>query len=336
MGVKSVVRKIGGKAGDKVAKLATLSPSQVLEVQEKRENYLLEMPDPNDELAVERTSRMMAASSIEIFNAFLPQIKELYLPVNQDAEYGEPFSADYNIQYFNVTKWVTDRKENNLEKLVNVYAVLANECCNIALVFNRTQKGTNVYLAVVNTRNSKNTRDASRYKNRLLEAIRGNFPGAEWANEGNGHLPCMDPDKLYSVATASNIPTEKSEKFVSQTIEKLLDGIVPGSKKKEYTIVLLATPILDVEERKLRLGEFYSGMVPYAQWQTQFTYTENGSIGSSATVGVNVGASAGIQNGTSSSITDSDSTTDQTSKTETISEGDTTTKGESISESESN
>ena len=138
----------------------------------------------------------------------------------------------------------------------------------------------------------------------------------------------MDPDKLYSVATASNIPTEKSEKFVSQTIEKLLDGIVPGSKKKEYTIVLLATPILDVEERKLRLGEFYSGMVPYAQWQTQFTYTENGSIGSSATVGVNVGASAGIQNGTSSSITDSDSTTDQTSKTETISKGDTTTKGE--------
>ena len=34
MGVKSVVRKIGGKAGDKVAKLATLSPSQVLEVKD--------------------------------------------------------------------------------------------------------------------------------------------------------------------------------------------------------------------------------------------------------------------------------------------------------------
>lgn len=335
MGVKNVVKKIGGKAGDKVAKLATLSPGQIEEVQARREAYLLEKPNPNDELAVETTARMMAASSIEIFNAFLPQIKELYLPIKQDAEYSSEFSADHNIRYFNITKWVTDKKENNLEKLVNVYAVLSNEYCNIALVFNRTQKGTNVYLAVVNTQNADNNVDASRYKNRLIEAIRGNFPGAEWANEGAGKLPCMEDDRAYSVATASNIPTEKSEKFISQTIEKLLDGTIPDTKKKEYTIVLLATPILDVEERKLRLGEFYSGMTPYAQWQTQFTYTENASIGSSATVGVNVGASAGVQNGTNSSITDTDSTTDQSSTTDTESTSDSTSRGEAIAESES-
>lgn len=59
----------------------------------------------------------------------------------------------------------------------------------------------------------------------------------------------MNNEKKYSVVTASNIPGEKSEKFVSQTIEKLLDGIIPYSKKSEYTIVLLATPINDVEEK---------------------------------------------------------------------------------------
>ena len=31
-------------------------------------------------------------------------------------------------------------------------------------------------------------------------------------------------------------------------------------------------------------------MKPYAEWQTNFTYTENKAIGSSATVGVNVGS----------------------------------------------
>lgn len=335
MGIKNVVKKVGDKAGNKVAKLAALSSGQVEEIQLQREEYLLEKPDPTDELAIDTTWRMMAASSVEIFNAYLPQIKELYLPVEKSAEYEEMFNPEHNIRYFNITKWVQDKKENSLEKLVNVYAVLSNEDCNIALVFNRTQKGTKVYLAVVNTANADNNVNTNSYKNRLIEAIRGNFPGAEWGEEGIGVIPCMKNERSYSVATASNIPTEKSEKFVSQTIEKLLDGIIPTEKKKEYTIVLLATPIKDVEQRKLKLCEFYSGMKPYAEWQTNFTYTENNAIGSSATVGVNVGASAGIQNGTSNAVTDSNSETENESRTDTQSQSDTLSRSQAIAESES-
>lgn len=335
MGIKNFVKKVADKAGNGVSKLSSLSSYQVQEVQKQREEYLLEMPNPKDELALDRTWRMMAASSVEIFNAYLPQIKELYLPVESNAEYDKPFEAKHNIRYFNITKWVQDKKENSLEKLVNVYAVLSNENCNIALVFNRTQNGTNVYLAVVNTENVDNNTNVNSYKNRLIEAIRGNFPGAQWNGEGEGVIPCLDNDRAYSVATASNIPTEKSEKFISQTIEKLLDGVIPDSKKKEYTIVLLATPILDVEERKLKLGEFYSGMVPYASWQTNFTYTENMSRGSTATVGVNIGASAGVQNGQNSSVTNTDGQTDSESNTDTKSESDSLSSSEATAESES-
>lgn len=335
MGIKNVVKKVGDKAGNKVAKLATLSSNQVEEIQLQREEYLLERPNPNDELAIDTTWRMMAASSVEIFNAYLPQIKELYLPVIKEVEYGEEFRTGNNIRYFNITKWVTDKKENNLEKLVNVYAVLSNEECNIALVFNRTQCGTNVYLAVVNTENENNNRNTESYKNRVLDAIRGNFPGAEWKDEGMGVIPCLKNDRPYSVATASNIPTEKSEKFISQTIEKLLDGIIPTDKKKEYTIVLLATPIKDVEQRKLKLGEFYSGMAPYASWQTNYTYTENKSVGSSATVGVNVGASAGIQNGQNYGTTDSVANTENESRTDTQSQSDSLSYGEATADSSS-
>lgn len=335
MGIKNAIKKVGDKAGNKIAKLATLSSGQVEEIQLQREKYLLEKPDPRDELALDTTWRMMAANSIEIYNAYLSQLKDLYLPIERNAEYGEVFSTEHNIRYFNITKWVQDKKENSLEKLVNVYAVLSNEDCNIALVFNRTQKETKVYLAVVNTANSDNNVNTNSYKNRLIEAIRGNFPGAEWSEDGVGIIPCLDNERPYSVAAASNIPTEKSEKFISQTIEKLLDGVIPTDKKKEYTVVLLATPIKDVEQRKLKLGEIYSGMVPYASWQTNFTYTENNAIGSSATVGVNVGASAGMQNGTNNAITDSESNTENESVTGTQSQSDSLSRNEAIAEAES-
>lgn len=345
MGIKDMFSRAAGKAGNVVAKLATLSPDQVEEVQRQRAEYLLRMPSPDDIAARETTNKMLAASSIEIYNAYLSQLKELYLPIDKDAEYEErdgdkiikhSFDAGRNIRFINITKWVTDKKENNIEKLVNVYAVLSDENCNIALVFHRTQAGTDVYLAVVNTENDSSNTRANEYQARLLDAIRGNFPGAEWREESAGILPHLREERPYSVATASNIPAEKSEKFISQTIEKLLDGIVPTSKKKEYTLILLATPIRDIEGRKLKLGEFYSGLAPYASWQTDFHLQENKSLGSTATVGVNIGASAGVQNGTNTAITETAGETDSRSLTDTKSQGQTDTEGTSVTDSLSN
>ena len=335
-----VIGKIADKAAGKVSKLAVLSSEEIEKVQLQREEYLLAQPKPNDEVARERTEKMMAASSVEIYNAFLPQIKDLYLPLERSAEYkGNDFDTGHNIRYFNITKWVTDKDENSIEKLVNVYAVLSGENCNIALVFDRKIDRTNVYLAVVNTDNASNNTDADEYKRRLVNAIRGNFPGSTWKGEdeddGCGVLPCFDSFKDYSVATASNIPTEKSEKYISQTIEKLLDGIIPSNSEEEYILVLLATPILDIEERKLRLGEFYSGLVPYASWSTSFQYTENSSTGSSATVGVNAGVSAGVQNAQNHAITDSSADSTSQNRTDTDSLSSTETESESYGTSES-
>lgn len=335
MGIKNVVRRVAARAGDRVAQLSSLSPAQVENVQALREKYLLETPDPDDLTARRQTERLMAASSVEIFNAYLPQIKALYLPMQSDAEYGRAFDDGHNIRYINITKWVTDETENSLEKLVNVYAVLSNEDCNIALVFDRKQETTEVYLAVVNNKNASSSTDVENFKEQLIAAIRGNFPGAAWEEKGLGILPCFREEKAYSVATTSNIPTEKSEKFISQTIEKLIDGIIPKTRMQEYTIVLLATPVLDVEERKLKLGEFYSGMAPYASWSTNFQRTENESIGAAATVGVNVGASAGIQSGANSSLTDAEATTDSRSRSDSRSMSDSQTQGQADTSNES-
>ena len=326
MGLMQIVSRAGNKIGDGISKAASLSPSQLNEIAGMRYNYLFEMPSTDGPIAQLTTERLIAANSVEVFNAYLPQISTLYTPLEKD-----DFDSDYNIRYLNITKWVTDKKENSLEKLVNVYSVLSDESCNIALIFQRTMKDTNVYLAVTNTENATDNNDANSYIKRLKEAIKGNFPGTEFGdNSGSGIPPCLKNNVPYSVATASNIPTEKSEKFISQTIEKLLDGIVPSQTDEEYTLILLASPINDVEQRKLRLSQIYSGLKPYASWQTNFTVTEMNTAGSSATFGVNVGASAGIQNGQNSSVTQSKSVADNESTTET----DSTTEGTSETESE--
>lgn len=336
MNAKSLLSRAGGKVADGISRLSSLSPEQLQKVQQQRDEYLSQMPDPTDSSAEELTERLLAANSIEIYKSYLTQLKELYVPIERELEYGTSFDTARNIRFFNITKWVTDKNENSIEKLINVYQVLSNDKCNISLVFHRTYESTHVYLAVTNTQNADNNIDSENYKARLADAIRGNFPGSEWSDKvGIGVLPCLQNDIPYSVAIASNVPAEKSEKFISQTIEKLLDGIVPDKRAKEYIIILLATPVHDVDNRKLKLSEMYSGLAPYASWTTNFTYTEQNSASSSATVGINIGASAGIQNGQNQAKTNTNGVTDSTGGTETDStnNGVTDTTGQTVTDS---
>lgn len=332
MGIKNLIKRAGGKAANTINRLSVLSPEQVKHVEELREMYLSEIPDPSDVVAEELTEKLLAVCGVEIYNAYLPQLNELYVPIEREAEYdGQKLDVSHNLRYCNITKWVTDKKENNIEKLINVYQVLSNEECNIALIFNRTCHETNVYLAVLNTANDNNNVKANNFRDRLVDAIKGNCPGVEISNGSEQVPPCFDDNKAYSVATATNIPTEKSEKFISQTIEKLLDGTIPADNSEEYTLVLLATPILDVEERKLHLTDIYTALAPYASWQTNFQYTESDSTGSMALFGVNAGINAGVQSGNNRSTGRTDGTTDTEGDTNSRSE----TKGKSESETNS-
>ena len=321
MGIKNIINKAGAKAADKVAKLSSLSPEQLKQVEEQREKYLADQPNISDE---ELTNRLLASCGVEIFNSYLEQIKELYVPIEKKVEFGTDFQESYNIRYFNITKWVVDKKENSLEKLVNVYEVLSNEDCNIALVFNRTETNTEVFLAVVNTKNDSDNVNVENYRKRLLEAIKGNFPGSTVQNErGIGRIPCLANSKPYSVATVSNLPTAKSEKFISQTIEKLIDGVIPSQPSENYTLILLASPIQDIENRKLRLSELFSALAPYEKWQTNYTFTASDATTSMATFGVNVGASAGIQHGKNQSVNQSSGDTQTSGESQTDSSGQT-------------
>ncbi|MCI6263943.1 MAG: ATP-binding protein [Collinsella sp.] len=336
MGIKNAIMRAADKAGNAVATVSVLSSSQLDEVDKKRTAYLSEKPNPADEQAIELTNRLLATAAVELHNAYLPQLRNVYAPIDPSIEYPTGFNADNNIRFMNITKWVVDPNEDSLEKLVNVYDVLSDEDCNIALVFNRTSASTEVFLAVVNSGNARDNIDADNFSRRMSDALRGNFPGSEVGPANRGPIPCLDNRRSSSVAAVSNIPAEKNEKFVTQTIEKVLDGIVPGRPSEDYTIVLLATPIHDIESRKLRLAELHSRLTPYASWTTNYTYHQNDSIGSSATVGINAGVSAGRQVGSNQAVAqnynETDSTNESTSESSSESVTDSSTSTESITD----
>lgn len=295
--VVTLTKKFGDGLADAQNKVSVLSPAQLKDIVDTKskyyEEYFKENPS-NDELE-KISNKLLGAASIEIYNAYLSQISELYKPIDNKIEFADKkFNSNNNIRYINITKWVTDKKENSLEKLVNVYEVLSNEECNIGLVFNRKVDRTEVYLAIVNINNDNNNDKVDGYTERILEAVKGNFPGSSYEynkDKNQGRIEFLEKINNKSVALISNIPAEKSEKFNTQTIEKLIDGNLPEDEKKEWTLILLATPILDVKTRKLKVGQYYSALNPYKNWETNYTLNESKSDNRGTSVGVHLGGS---------------------------------------------
>lgn len=308
------------KAGDGIATLSALSPKQLQEIEAKRTAFLSQKPDMTGEEVQSVIQKNMGAIGIEVYQAYLEQLNKAYLPVDVSME---NFDEDNRIRFFDISKWVTDTEEQSLDKLVNVYHVLSEEECNIALIYHRTKDKCQVTIGVVNTdERHADPAIADKYYSRVIGAIKGNFPGAdiEGINPKNRDYGVGIPNCLLhmnnstsegtvkSVAIISNVASEKSEDFISQSMEKLLDGIVPEDGSQEYTIVLLAKPVRDQLESKNRLYELYTSLSPYASWQTGYTYTESDGVSSSANFGVNLGVSAGAHSvvststGTTSSI----------------------------------
>ena len=329
-GVGSLVQKAADKAGNLVAKASSLSSNQIKAAEEAREKYLREKPETDPEFL----KRKLGIYAVEAYEAYLTQLQTLYRPISL-GDMEDDKALNNRIRYFEITKWVTDPTENNLDKLTNLYRVLSEEACNIALIYDRKRSGVKVFFAVVNNAKSDFPGIANMLRDRLTAALCGNFPGVEIIAEGAQGYGTGIPEPLKeienrSVAIVSNIPTEKSEKFLSQSMEKLLDGIVPQNEDEEYTIVLLATPSQDALTRKEQLAELYSELAPYASWSTAFTYTETSGQASSATTGINLGMSVGKQTGLTETVGDNSA--------HTVNQGEqkSHTDNESKTDSESN
>ena len=231
-----------------------------------------------------------------------------------------------NIRALRVKCWVYDKDEKIGDCFKNVISLFAGGEQTVALVLHRTAWNTEMYFV---TRNAGAGRGGeSRDNIELLAAsLRGNFPGSkiEVIQEGNGG---EDTKKLFpfknagAVSCLCNIPSEKSEDFLSQGIDKLLNGIVP-EKGKDYYVVIMATSLSLTEQREVlhSYEELATAIAPFAGYQFQVgenktntkgemdSRSETKGVNSAITkthsinAGINANLSKGISNFVSDTIT---------------------------------
>lgn len=331
--VKSTREFIDGTAAQKQLESIENSKREYLSAENEKEM--------KDQLALERN---LQATRCSVFRSYLPHVKDCYEPPKEDSGDKESLDeealsteANNRVMCFDVTKWVEDPRENSIEKLSSVYQSLCGEQCAVALIYRRTADVCRVTLAVANHAQEGAPTIVQGLSDRLRSALRGNFPGSECTKAEQGILqgfevdpqentetpePGVEPqdnmkapeqgseknapaktDPKY-VSVVTNTATEKSEKFISQGIEKLLDGFVPVPTKpeEEYTLVLLGAPLTDCTAELQALYDRYTVISPFASVQCQQSISDsstamqgvNGSAGVSQSHSKTMSGSAGV------------------------------------------
>ena len=77
-GAGKIAGKVANKGGNIVAKASGLSSAQLEKIEEKRNDYLSEKPETDPG----RIKRLLGSYAIEAYEAYLPQLSELYKPMS--------------------------------------------------------------------------------------------------------------------------------------------------------------------------------------------------------------------------------------------------------------
>lgn len=262
---------------------------------------------------------LIASTSAFLSHSYLAHLHDSYYPtIAKWTQSDDPDACSQEIDdrlgAIDITKWVTNPEEDPLDKLANFYQVFSKEKCNIALIINRKPDRCRFYLAVCNTGEDRQPGiiDATLLP-RAKNSLKGNFPGVTFGDDNGievvktikSFLQPADKNADQDVkadrivAVVSSLASEKSEKFLSQTIEKLLDGMVPQSLSEEYTVMMLATPVFDFANKAKQIADAYTALSAQAVIQKSSTLSESASVSSSATKGFSVGGglSAGVSAG---------------------------------------
>lgn len=279
-----------------------LSEAQFKSLNAQRDAWELEEKKDNDNLI----KNLIKTSETYFSHAYLAKLHDSYAPTTDDGEFEKT-----RIGAFEITKWVTDPEEDSIEKLANFYQIFSKENCNIALLFRREMTGCKVYMAVCDTSEGhQETMVTNLLVPRAKDSLKGNFPGVMYGeiSAADAVQSLLSTDEDQTVAVISNLAGEKSENFRSQTIEKLLDGMVPKDSGSAYTIMMLATPVSDYAEKVHTLSNTYTALSPHAVVQKSTNLSESASVSSAATKGLSVGggvttgvgvsAGAGVNTGT--------------------------------------
>jgi len=192
-------------------------------------------------------------------------------------------SLESNIRALHVDRWVFDKEEHSSDKFKNILNVFAGGESNLAILVKREKEKTALYFVLKNETNGKASKgDASNSNAELLKsAITGNFNGANVKIADGSFCPLADMKRINSISCLTNIPSEKSERFISQGLEKLLDGIKPENDDETYYVLILAEPLTREQTQNIQDGyeELASALSPHAGYQFSAGKNDNESEG---------------------------------------------------------
>ncbi|WP_378956261.1 ATP-binding protein [Pelosinus sp. sgz500959] len=230
--------------------------------------------------------------SERVFKSYLPRIETDFYPCKLPEQCKEEAER---LRILKIGRWVTDPSEHDIDKLKNTYNVLSASPCRFALIFNCTRKGYDVYMAVYSTENSDDPSVANSLINRFKQSLKGNFPGVSMGSSLTD-ISKIGIREKNAVAVVTNIASEKSEKFISQGIEKLIDAYTPMRESSEYTLMLLCEPLSsdEIKRQKEIVSQYYTALSPFATWQTNANSSETVSRMESVSTGRNLNGSINI------------------------------------------
>lgn len=284
---------------------------------------------PNEQVLLDNIGKI----AYTLDRAYMSRLEKDYGVLYFDEKYNQDKEISYssNVRAVKVDKWLYDREQEPGECFKNLLSTFADGDHTIALVVKRTPTKNEMYFVVKNEGKGRN--DESRDNVDLLDAaIHGNFPGthteiirdedtirALFSNEDKIEVDGNEVNKYNSVALFANTPSQYSEKYVTQGLDKLLNGVVPKTEKDSYTVVFIAESVSQSDTREIITGyeEIATAITPFVQYQFQMGSSEvetNGEMSSISnststtnsvfkTHSVNIGANGGISKSHTDTVT---------------------------------
>lgn len=232
------------------------------------------------------------------------------------------YSSD--IRALRIDRFVYNSSEKSSDCFQNILSLYSGTSDAIAFVFKRTFSHTEIYAVVRSALAGYGEHSTDGIK-ALKESFRGNFPGSHTEIIGLSEDDLLDSKQIEkvlwdgieikSIAATCNIPSAKSDKYLSQGIEKILNGIIPQNEHDGYMIVVLAESLSNPEVDTITSGyeEMATTIHPFISHQFQ------------------MGENKASTTGEMSSVSDTESTSTAITKTHSVNVGINGSRSSSIS-----
>lgn len=216
--------------------------------------------------------------------AYLSKLTSDYGVLYFEEKYNKKGRIDYssNIRALKVERWIFDQEQLPGDCFKNLLNLFADGDHTIALVVKRKPTHAEIYFVVKNEGLGRN--EDSRSNLELLNhSIKGNFPGTETKiiEEIDEVENLFSFEEETSISVLTNTPSHKTKDYITQGLDKLLNGIVPENEDDSYTIVFLAESLSQSDIREILSGyeDIATAIIPFLQYQFQIGKNETDTKG---------------------------------------------------------